>query len=103
MKLPWCLSIRNPLISIGDRKRFGFNPWGGEDPLKEEMATHSSVLAWKVLWKEEMGGLQSMGVTKSRTQLSDGVRTNALTHTHTGDEILSTVARIKCPKNVMTR
>ena len=56
---------------------------GWEDPLKEEMATHSSVLAWKVLWTEEMGGLQSMGVTKSRTQLSDGVRTNALSHTHT--------------------
>ena len=35
------------------------------------MATHSSVLAWRILWIEEPGGLQSMGSQKSRTQLSD--------------------------------
>ena len=34
---------------------------GPEDPLEKEMATHSSVLAWKILWTEEPGGLQSMG------------------------------------------
>ena len=34
---------------------------GGEDPLEEEMATHSSLLVWKILWTEEPGGLQSMG------------------------------------------
>ena len=38
---------------------------GGEDPLEEGMAAHSSILAWTVLWTEESGGLQSMGVTKS--------------------------------------
>ena len=35
------------------------------------MAPHSSTLAWKIPWVEEPGGLQSMGVAKSRTQLSD--------------------------------
>ena len=34
---------------------------GWEDPLEEEMATHSSILAWRTPWKEEPGGLQSMG------------------------------------------
>ena len=34
---------------------------GQEDPLEEEMATHCSVLAWRVPWTEEPGGLQSMG------------------------------------------
>ena len=34
---------------------------GQEEPLVEGMATHSSILAWKVLWTEEPGGLQSMG------------------------------------------
>ena len=34
---------------------------GWEDPLEEEMATHSSILAWKTLWTEELGGLQFMG------------------------------------------
>ena len=35
------------------------------------MATHSSTLAWKIPWREEPGGLQSMGSQKSRTRLSD--------------------------------
>ena len=34
---------------------------GQEDPLEKEMATHSSILAWKIPWMEEPGGLQSMG------------------------------------------
>ena len=32
-----------------------------EDPLEKEMATHSSILAWRILWTEEPGGLQSTG------------------------------------------
>ena len=34
---------------------------GWEDPLEKEMATHSSIRAWKIPWAEEPGGLQSMG------------------------------------------
>ena len=34
---------------------------GREDPLKKEMAPHSSILAWKIPWMEEPGGLQSVG------------------------------------------
>ena len=34
---------------------------GWEDPLKKEMATQSNILAWKISWTEEPGGLQSMG------------------------------------------
>ena len=41
---------------------------GGKDPLEEGMATHSSVLAWRILWTEEPGGLQSIG-SQSWTQL----------------------------------
>ena len=33
-----------------------------EDPLEKEMAIHSSILAWKILWTEEPGGLQSVGL-----------------------------------------
>ena len=36
---------------------------GWEDPLEKEMATHSSILAWKILWTEEPGGLQSINHT----------------------------------------
>ena len=44
---------------------------GQEDALEKEMATYSSILAWKIPWTEEPGGLQSMGLRKSRTGLSD--------------------------------
>ena len=47
-----------------------------EDPLEEEVATHSSILAWKVQWTEEPGGLQSMRSQKVR-------QLNAHVHTHT--------------------
>ena len=38
---------------------------GREDPLEEEMATHSSILAWKIAWAEELRGLQFMRATES--------------------------------------
>ena len=44
---------------------------GSEDPLEKELATHSNILAWEIPWTEEPGRLQSLGVTKSRTKLSD--------------------------------
>ena len=39
---------------------------GWEDPLEEEMATHSSIPAWRIPWTEEPGGLQSMGSQRVR-------------------------------------
>ena len=44
---------------------------GQEDLLEKEMATPSSILVWKIPWMEEPGRLQSLGVTKSRTCLSE--------------------------------
>ena len=49
---------------------------GQEDPLEKGKAIHSSILAREIPWTEKPDGLQSMGVTKSWTQLSDS-------HTHT--------------------
>ena len=43
---------------------------GQEDPLEEEMATHSSILAWQISWTEKSGRLPSMGF-QSQTQLHD--------------------------------
>ena len=48
-----------------------------ENPLEKEMATHSSILARRIFWTAEPGGLQSMGSQKSWIQL------HLLTHTHT--------------------
>ena len=39
---------------------------GWEDPLEKEMATHSSILSWRIPWTKEPGGLQSMGLQRGR-------------------------------------
>ena len=49
--------VKNPPVI----QRMRVRSLGQEDPLEEGMATHSSILAWRILWTEEPGGLQSMG------------------------------------------
>ena len=49
---------------------------GGEDHLEEEMATHSSILAWRIPWTEEPGGIQSMESQRVRHDRSDLARTH---------------------------
>ena len=49
----------------------------GWDPLEKEMATHSSILDWRIPWTEKPGRLQSIASRESET-------TEQLTHTHTG-------------------
>ena len=39
---------------------------GCDNPLEEEMTTHSNILAWRIPWTEELGGLQSIGLQKVR-------------------------------------
>ena len=51
------LVVKNPPANSGDTR---------EDPLEEELATHSSILAYRILWIEEPGGLQSMGSQRVR-------------------------------------
>ena len=53
---------------------------GQEEPLKKGMAAHSSILAWRTLWTEEPGELQSMELQRVGRDLSD---THTHTHTHT--------------------
>ena len=55
---------------------------GWEDPLQKEMATYSSIPAWRIPWTEESGGLQSTGSQRVKTRLSD------FTHSLTNPSIL---------------
>ena len=49
------------LLAMEETQETRVQSLGQEDPLEEEMATHSSSLAWKIPWTEEPGGLQSLG------------------------------------------
>ena len=68
---PWVsqvvLVIKNLPVNAGDVREAG-SILGLEDPLEEEMATHFSILAWKIPWAEELGRLQSTGL-QSQTRL----------------------------------
>ena len=76
---------------------------GGEDPLEEEMATHSIILAWKIPWTDESGGLQSMGSQKSRTQLSDGNNNNGYIRCFMGKLVAQTVKRLPAMRETWVR
>ena len=54
------LVVKNPLANEGAIKDKG-QSLDQEDPLEEGMVTHSSILAWRIPWTEEPGGLHSMG------------------------------------------
>jgi len=57
--------------NLPDKQEMGVQSLGGEDPLEKEMATHSSVLAWRIPWTEEPGRLQSRGLqSRTRQQLN---------------------------------
>ena len=59
------LVVKNPPANAGDLRGMDSIPGSG-DPLEEGMATHSSILAWRIPWTEEPGGLQSMGSQRVR-------------------------------------
>ena len=67
--------VKESTCNAGDLQEMQVRSLGWEDPLEKEMATHSSILAWRIPWIEEPGRPQSMG-SQSQIRLSD-------THTHT--------------------
>ena len=57
--------VKNPPV-IQELQKTQVPSLGWEDPWEEEMATHSRILAWRVSWTEEPGGLQSKGLQLTR-------------------------------------
>ena len=60
---------KKPTCQCRRHKGCKFQPWVREDPLEEGMATHSSILAWRIPWTDELGRLQSIGSQKNQTWL----------------------------------
>ena len=67
MGLPWWAQIVKSLPTVQETQ---VRILGWESPLEKRMAAHSSILAWKIPWTEELGGLQSTR-SQSQTRLSD--------------------------------
>ena len=59
------LVVKNPPANAGDKRQW-FDPQVRKKPLEEGMATHSSILAWRIPWTEEPGGPQSIGQHRVR-------------------------------------
>ena len=69
MSFPSCLGVKNLPANAGETRDVGSTPGSGRrglPSLEEEMATHPSILAWRITWTEEPGGLQSMGSQRVR-------------------------------------
>ena len=66
----WASSVAQTVKNLPERQETRIQSLGGEDPLETEMATHSSILACRIPWTEELGGLQSMG-SQREIRLSD--------------------------------
>ena len=73
------LVVKNPPANAGDLREAGAIFLSQEDPMEEGTTSHSSILAWRIPWTGEPGGLQSIRSQKSRTlkQLSTHVPTHA--------------------------
>ena len=71
---PGGTSGKESICKCGRWKTCWFDPWVGKIPWRKEMVTHSSILAWRIPWTEEPGGLQSIGLQR--------VNTTEHTHTH---------------------
>ena len=66
---------------------------GQEDPLEKEMATHSSMLAWKIPWTEKPGRLQSMGLVPTDVLCKESDTTERL-HFHCSDFAFSRITSV---------
>ena len=75
---PGGVSGKEPTCQCRRHKRCRFNPWVGKIPWSTQMATCSSIHAWKIPWTEELGGLQSTRLRKSRTRLIERYRVGSV-------------------------
>ena len=70
---------KNP-PAMQELQKIQFQSLGQEDPLEEAMATHSSILAWRIQWTEESGGLQFIGSQRVKHNWSNLAHTHARTY-----------------------
>ena len=81
--------VKNLPANVGDLQETHVQSLGHEDPLKKEMATHSSTLAWRIPWTEEPGGLLSMGSQRVSPSESSSPRRMSLLLTSSHSELCS--------------
>ena len=65
------------LPAVQDTQETYVRSLGQEDPLEDGMATHSSVLAWRIPWTEDTGGLKSTGSQRDLTEATEYAHTHA--------------------------
>ena len=71
MDSPGGTSVKEPACQCRRHERHGLRSLGWKDPQEKGMATHSSILAWRISWMEELGGLQSISLHRVRYNWSD--------------------------------
>ena len=77
----WASLVVQWVKNLPSMQETGVRSLGQEDPLEEGMATHASILAWRIPWTEDPGGLQSMGYSPGVHQESETTEATAYTPT----------------------
>ena len=67
----WASLVAQTVKNLFAMQEIQVQSLGWEDPLEKVMTTHSSILAWRIPWTKEPGGLQTIGLQRVGTQLSD--------------------------------
>ena len=94
--------VKNSPDDAGDARETGSISGSGRS-LEKEMATHSSILAWEILWTKEPGGLRSTGSRRAGHNLAGAhthVHTHTHTHTHTRTHLISLNVFRNKPPNI---
>ena len=86
LQCSWAFLVAQTVKNLPAMQGTWVQSLGWKDPLEEGMATHSSILAWRIPWTKEPGGLQSMG--------SQRVRRDSATNTHTSPDFSSLLSSV---------
>ena len=63
--MPWASLVAHMAKSLPAMQETQVRSLGQEDPIEKGIVTHSNILAWRILWTEEPGGIQSMGLQRA--------------------------------------
>ena len=82
--ITWASLVAQRVKNLPAMRETGVGSLGREDPLEKGMATHSSIVAWRIPWTEELGGLQSMGSQRVRQACETNTHTHHIMYPYAG-------------------
>ena len=99
----WILYTTEPMVALYAMRETRVWALGQQDPLEKEVATHSTILAWRISWTEEPGGLQSMGSQRIGHNWAINVKCTKILCTTLRGILKNSDLSVLCPKLLWVR